>query len=68
MRVFKEDGEQPKPLKSTALNLPKNFYYRLDLSVVNLLEEMKRKCSPRKKQLVDAFLKLKTDHSVNPTY
>jgi len=68
MRVFTEDGEQPKSLKSTALNLPENCDFRLDLAVVNLLEEMKRKRSPRKQQLVDAFSKLKTDLGVRPTY
>ena len=68
MRVFTEDGEQPTSLKSTALNLPENCDFRLDLAVVNLLEEMKRKRSPRKQQLVDAFSKLKTDHGVRPTY
>ena len=68
MRVFTEDGEQPKSLNAAALNLPETCDFRLDLAVVNLLEEMKRKRSPRKQQLVDAFLKLKTDLGVRPTY
>ncbi|MEK4715755.1 DEAD/DEAH box helicase family protein [Sporosarcina sp. FSL K6-5500] len=68
MRVFTEYGEQPKSLKSVSLNLPENCDFQLDLAVVNLLEEMKRKRSPRKQQLVDAFSKLKTDLGVRPTY
>ncbi|WP_438317214.1 DEAD/DEAH box helicase family protein [Sporosarcina sp. FA9] len=68
MRVFTEDGEQPKSLDAAALNLPGTCDFRLDLAVVNLLEEMKRKRSPRKQQLVDAFLKLKTDLGMRPTY
>jgi len=68
MRVFTEDGEQPKSLDAATLNLPATCDFRLDLAVVNLLEEMKRKRSPRKQQLVDAYYKLKTDLGVRPTY
>lgn len=68
MRVFTVDGEQPKSLKSSALNLPENCEFRLDLTVVNLLEEMKKKRSPRKQQLVDAFTELKKTLGVRPTY
>lgn len=68
MRVFTEDGEQPNSLDAAALNLPDTCDFRLDLTVVNLLKEMKKKRSPRKQQLVDAFSKLKTDLGVRPTY
>lgn len=68
MRVFTEDGKQPKSLDSIALQLPKNCDFKLDLAVVNLLEVMKQKLSPRKQQLVDAFFKLKTDLGSRPTF
>ncbi|MBO0589242.1 hypothetical protein [Sporosarcina sp. E16_8] len=55
-------------MNSIALHLPKNCDLRLDLAVINLLEERNRKRSPRKQKLVDAFLKLKTDQGLRPTY
>lgn len=68
MRVFTEDGQQPKSLDAATLNLPSTCNFKLDLAVINLLEEMKKKRSPRKQQLVDAYVKLKTDLGVRPTY
>ena len=68
MRVFSEDGEQPKSLDAATLNLPTTCGFELDLAVVNLLKEMKKKRSPRKQQLVDAFMKLKTELGTRPTY
>lgn len=68
MRVFTDDEEQPKSLDTTTLNLPNTCDFKLDLAVVSLLEEMKKKRSPRKQQLIDAYFKLKTDLGVRPTY
>lgn len=68
MRVFTEDGQLPKSLKSTTLNLPTTCDFQLDMAVINLLEEMKLKRSPRKQQLVDAFFEIKTDLGFRPTY
>ena len=68
MRVFSEAGEQPISFDAATLNLPETCGFNLDLAVINLLEEMKKKRSPRKPQLVDAYVKLKTDLGVRPTY
>lgn len=68
MRIFTEDGEQPKSLESIAHLLPENCDFQLDLLVVNLLEVMKQKRSPRKQLLVDVFFKLKTELGVRPSY
>lgn len=68
MRVFTENNEPPKKLDATTLKLPESCSFNLDLAVVNLLEEMKRKRSPRKQQLVDALLALKTELGTRPTY
>lgn len=68
MRVFSEDGELPKTLDATTFNLPQTCHFQLDLAVINLLEEMKKKRSPRKQQVVDAYFKLKTELGKRPTY
>ena len=68
MLVFTEDDKLPKSLNSVALKLPKTCGFHLDLEVVNLLEEMKRKRSSRKELMRDAFLKLKTELGLRPSF
>lgn len=68
MRVFSEEGNLPRTLNSSALNLPESCHFELDLNVIDLIKEMRKKRSPRKQQLVDAFYDLKTDLGKRPTY
>ncbi len=42
--------------------------FHLDLQVVNLLEEMRKKRAPRKELLVQAYRKLKTEFGHRPSY
>lgn len=68
MRVFSEEGKQPRSFDAEALQLPDNCSFHLDLQVVDLLTEMKKKRAPRKQQLVDAFYELKIGLGHRPTY
>lgn len=64
----KQEIVKPRPAQLLALEaLAQTREEDYDKALV-VLEEMKKKRSPRKQQLVDAYVKIKTDLSMRPTH
>ncbi|MDN7227864.1 DEAD/DEAH box helicase family protein [Planococcus sp. N064] len=67
LAVFDKE-EKPKGNKAIQPLVPVQCEFNLDLQVINLLEEMRRKRAPRKEALVMACRELKKELGSRPTY
>ncbi|SDG74703.1 PLD-like domain-containing protein [Planococcus glaciei] len=67
LAVFDKE-EKPKGNKAIQPLVPVGCEFNLDLQVINLLEEMRRKRAPRKEALVVAYRELKKELGSRPTY
>lgn len=68
LSVFTTDFDVPATLSSSAFNLPESCEIHLDSAVIDLLAMMKRKQSPRKHAIIEAFKNLKLELGRRPSY
>ncbi|WKA58295.1 DEAD/DEAH box helicase family protein [Planococcus shenhongbingii] len=67
LAVFDKE-EKPAGNKAIQPLVPVHCEFNLDLQVINLLEEMRRKRAPRKEALVMAYYELKKEMGSRPSY
>ncbi|QKX50032.1 DEAD/DEAH box helicase family protein [Planococcus glaciei] len=67
LAVFDKE-EKPKGSKAIQPLVPVGCEFNLDLQVIDLLEEMRRKRAPRKEALVMAYRELKKEMGSRPRY
>ncbi|MDP4552960.1 DEAD/DEAH box helicase family protein [Alkalihalobacillus macyae] len=68
LALFDTSPEQSVKKKTIEPIVPANCEFNLDLNVVDLLKELKKKKQPRKEKLLDVYQDLKLELGRRPTY